>query len=177
MIARALTTFRTDSALLPGRFNISEVKGVELILDYGHNEAAMKAFAEGIVALGTRRTVMVIGLPGDRRDSDLLATMEATLPFVDEWVLHDLGDRRGREVDELPKLLATRIPPDKKYLIVDNQHNAVFAAWKLCAPGDRLVIIADIVDETLETLRQLTDAINQDAECDHPLNNSKDEER
>lgn len=177
MIARALTTFRTDSALLPGRFNISDVRGVELILDYGHNEAAMKAFADGIQTLGKRRTIMVIGLPGDRRDHDLLATMDATLPFVDEWVLHDLGDRRGREVDELPKLMATRIPAGKTYTIIDNQHNAVFAAWKLCTPGDRLVVIADVVDETLETLRQLNASVNQDAECDTPMNNSKDEER
>lgn len=169
MIARALTTFRTDAATMPGRFNVSETKGVEIVLDYGHNEAAMRAFGEGIGALSPRRSVMVLGLPGDRRDHDLLATMDATLPFVDEWILHDLGDRRGREPDALPHLLATHVPEGKPYHIAENQHVAVFAAWKLCKPGERLIIIADVVDEALETMRQLTDMINQDADCETPL--------
>jgi cyanophycin synthetase len=177
MIARALTTFRTDSAMMPGRFNISEARGVEIILDYGHNEAAMKAFSDAIQSLPKRRSVMVIGLPGDRREVDLHATMDATLPIVDEWVLHDLGDRRGREVDELPKLLATRIPHGKPYHISPNQDQAVFAAWKLCQPGDRLIVIADVVDETLDTLRRLTDSLTEDSNCVSPLGTPKDEDR
>src|SRR6185369_10521354 len=48
MIVRALTTFKTDAATVPGRFNVREIRGVEVILDYGHNAAALKALGEGI---------------------------------------------------------------------------------------------------------------------------------
>src|SRR5690349_21756796 len=35
LIVRALTTFKTDAAMTPGRFNLTEINGVQVILDYG----------------------------------------------------------------------------------------------------------------------------------------------
>src|SRR5215217_5864370 len=74
MIARALTTFAADEQMVPGRFNTVEIAGVEIILDYGHNTAAVAALGQAVTAMGQRRTVLVAGLPGDRRDADLCAT-------------------------------------------------------------------------------------------------------
>ena len=42
-----------------------------------------------------RHTTVMLGLPGDRRDEDLLATMQETRSFADEYVLFDLTHRRG----------------------------------------------------------------------------------
>jgi len=176
MIARALTTFRTDAAMVPGRFNVSETKGVQIVLDYGHNPAALKALREGIHALDSRRTVMVIGLPGDRRDSDLAASIDATLPYVDQYILYDLGDRRGRASNEVPTLLAARVPSEKPCTIVKDEHEAVFVGWKLCKPGDRLLIIADVVNDTLVTLRQLTESLLNEADCEAPLHSAQRED-
>lgn len=176
MIARALTTFRSDSTMIPGRFNVTETNGVQVILDYGHNEAAMKAFGEGVAALGKRHTLMVIGLPGDRRDSDLMATIDATIPFVDEYILHDLLDRRGREENEVPKLMQSRLPPDRPCTIIANQHEATLEAWRRAKAGDRLVIIADVVDDSLSTLSGLADSVAEDAACLTPMSLSQPDE-
>jgi cyanophycin synthetase len=89
MIVRALTTFVTDDATVPGRFNVSEIGGVQVVLDYGHNTAALTALGQAVQALGTRRTVMVLALPGDRRDEDLRTSVEATLAYADEYVFYD----------------------------------------------------------------------------------------
>src|SRR5215218_4992994 len=48
MIARALTTFATDEQMAPGRFNTMEIAGVEIILDYGHNTAAVAALGQAV---------------------------------------------------------------------------------------------------------------------------------
>jgi hypothetical protein len=64
---RALTTFVTDELSVPGRFNRMELHGIELILDYGHNPAALAALGQAVRALEPRRTIMAITLPGDRR--------------------------------------------------------------------------------------------------------------
>jgi cyanophycin synthetase len=177
MIARALTTFRTDADMMPGRFNVSETRGVEMVLDYGHNEAAMRALGGAIEALGRKRTLMVIGLPGDRRPQDIAATIDATIPFVDEYLLHDLEDRRGQPVNAIPEQMAARLPGGKAYTIVASQHDAVFAAWKLCKPGDRLIIIADIVDETLKSIQMLNATLSQDLDCDFPVTSAAERDR
>ncbi|MHB8626835.1 MAG: cyanophycin synthetase [Aggregatilineales bacterium] len=172
MIARALTTFKTDTAMMPGRFNVIEARGAQIVLDYGHNAAAMKALADGVAALGSRKTVMVIGLPGDRRNTDLEATIDATLPFVDEYILYDLADRRGRDENELPRLLHSRIPSDKPVEYARDEREGISKAWQHVRPGDRLIVIADVVDDTLKALRSLTDPLIEDAVCFSPLNST-----
>jgi cyanophycin synthetase len=176
MIARALTTFKTDMGMVPGRFNVSELNGVQVVLDYGHNQAAVKAMMQGVKALGERNTVMVIGLPGDRRDQDITATFEETLPYVNHYVLHDLKDRRERAKDEVPRLMANSILPGTPYDIADDQREAVFKAWEKVKPGDRMVIVADIVDETYETLQSLAES-KGDSSCESPLSSEQQEPR
>jgi hypothetical protein len=36
-------------------------------------------------------------------------------------------------------------------------------------PGDRLVVIADIVDEALATLQSLNSRTGEDEHCEHPV--------
>jgi cyanophycin synthetase len=169
LIARALTTFKSDVATVPGRFNVMNFNGAEVVLDYGHNEAAMTALGEAVGALDKRRTLMVLGLPGDRRDRDLVATVSATLPFVDEYVLHDLGDRRDRAKDEVPHLLRQRIPSNVPVEIADNQAHAVRLAWRRLHPGERMIVIADVVDEAIEILKSIDARAEDDASCESPL--------
>jgi cyanophycin synthetase len=171
MIVRALTTFRSDAAMVPGRFNVRELRGVEVVLDYGHNAAAMRALGEAIESLGKRRTVMVLGLPGDRRDEDLIATVQATRAFADEYVLHDLEDRRGRAENEVPKLLRAQLPKSVRTTLAANQREALRTAWQRVRPSDRLLVTADIVDDTIEALQELEEAATgaQEAGCGAPL--------
>jgi cyanophycin synthetase len=165
LIARALATFRTDSATVPGRFNVSEMNGVEVVCDYGHNVAAMQALAEAVGALGQRRTVILVGLPGDRRDTDLLATVRALLGRADEFVFYDQTERRGRAPMEVPHLLSTALPADVPAACATSQAAGVEQAWHRVRPGDRLVLIADEVDEALDLLYELVEADAQQAAC------------
>ncbi|MFO0579119.1 MAG: cyanophycin synthetase [Polyangia bacterium] len=157
MIIRALTTFRTSATMVPGRFNVSEIAGVQVILDYGHNAAALQALGQAVGALGPRRTLMVIGLPGDRRDADLVETFSATLSYVDEYTLHDLEDLRGRGELEVPTLLRKHVPEDRPCELRPLQHAAIECAWQKAHPGDRLIVIVDEVDQAVAALEALSD--------------------
>jgi cyanophycin synthetase len=168
MIARALTTFRSDTTMAPGRFNVVNINGVEVILDYGHNPAAVRALGQAIASLGPRRTVMVLGLPGDRRNEDILATFEETRPFVDEYILHDLIDRRERACNEVPEMMRSRLPADVFSEITVNQRDGIENAWKRVHAGDRLIVVADIVDDALDVIRSLANRSEADA-CPGPL--------
>lgn len=165
LIARALATFTTDTEMVPGRFNISELNGVQVILDYGHNRAAMEAMSEAVNALEPRRTVLMITLPGDRRDEDLMATMEATCSFADEYVIYDTVELRGRPVGAIPDLLKTRVPQGVPCVCASDQEKGLALAWQRVRPGDRLVLIADIVEDAIHHLKTLTASVMEDSAC------------
>ncbi len=169
MIARGLSTFKTDFQMTPGRFNVVELSGVQVVLDYGHNEGAMKALMTAVKALGDRRTVMIATLPGDRRDEDITATIGATVGYVDAYVLHDSYDRRDREQNEVPKLMCSSLPAGTSCEIVVDQEAALHRAWQQVKAGDRLIVTADIVDETIEMLHSFARSATEDAICEAPL--------
>lgn len=155
MIVRALTTFKSDAATIPARFNVHDIHGVEVVIDYGHNTAALVALGEALHSLGDRRTVMVIGLPGDRRDDDIRRSIHATHSYVDAYVLHDLTDRREREPNVVAGIMSKEIPPGVPQVIAASQVEAIDVAWRQVRPGDRVVIIVDDVARALDHLQML----------------------
>jgi cyanophycin synthetase len=171
IIARALTTFTTDANTVPGRFNVQDIDGVQVILDYAHNAAALAALGEAVQALGARRTVLVLGLPGDRRDEDLQAAIVATRTFADAYVLHDLRDRRERAAYEVPRLLYRDLPAHIPCISAPDQPAAIQRAWDSVQRGDRLIVIADIVEESLQTLHTLAEGASAATEvpCPEPV--------
>ncbi|MCL4298905.1 MAG: cyanophycin synthetase [Anaerolineae bacterium] len=169
MIVRALSTFEADAIMAPGRFNIFEMNGVEVILDYGHNAAALEALGEAVAALEPRRTVVAFTLPGDRRDEDIIATTKATIPFANAYVLYDSEDRRGRAGNEIPNLIRCHLPEDVPCEFAEGQPAGILQAWQQVRPGDRLIVICDEVNEALEVLHTLAEPVSKDASCINPL--------
>lgn len=171
MIVRALTTFRTNTTMVPGRFNVSEIGGVQVVLDYGHNPAALRALGEAVAALGRRQTRMVFSLPGDRRDADLTESLQATLPYVDAYTLHDQLDRRGRAPLEVPNFLRSLLPDDKPHTLIPGPDAAILHAWTQSRPGDRLIVIVDEVPQALAALQILSEGGpgREDGACTAPL--------
>ncbi|MGZ8426086.1 MAG: cyanophycin synthetase [Candidatus Binatia bacterium] len=165
IIAHALTTFRTDTAQAPGRFNVVQIDGVEVILDYAHNQAAMAALAQAVSTLSPRHTVTVMGLPGDRRNNDLLGTASAVGAVSSEFILHDLANRRGRDRFEVPRLLMGRLEPHSNCEIAESTHEAIRRGWQRVKPGDRLLIIIDEVDDALRSVRSLSAGADEEALC------------
>ena len=169
MIVRALSTFRSDADMAPGRFNLMDVGGVQVVLDYGHNPAAMAALMEAVEGLDKRWTMMVMGLPGDRRDEDLIATFQVTIPIVDAYTLHDLRDRREREPGEVPALLRQHIPANVPCEVAAGQEDGIRKAWQRVRPGDRLIITADEVEEAIAMIRAFHEADHEEDACVLPV--------
>lgn len=175
LIVRALTTFETDAHSVPGRFNRFELHGVEVIADYAHNAAGLTALGEAIAALLPRQTVMAFTLPGDRRDEDLLASIMATVPYVDQYVVYETTYRRGRAPNEVPQFIQRHLPPDMPCAYASDQQAAILTAWRQVRPGNRLIIILDDVDQALESLRALAEALVDDGGCVDPVCEQKPE--
>jgi cyanophycin synthetase len=169
LVARALSTFMTTPEMVPGRFNIFDVGGVEVIVDYAHNPAAMSSLGDAITELGRKRTYVVLTLPGDRRDKDLRATMTATLKFATDYILYEGSETRGRAPMEIPNLMQALLPPHARAEIASNFRAGMEIGWSKALPGERLVLIPDSVDEALASVHRMQHPESSEVGCDQPI--------
>lgn len=89
-----------------GRFNMFEYYGRKVILDYGHNIEGYKAVLSCINKLKTKnRLIGVVGVPGDRQDNVIKEIGEICCEYLDEIIIKEDKDRRGRSIGEVSQLL------------------------------------------------------------------------
>ena len=100
-IRRGFATF-TPAEANPGRGNVYQVGGVPLVVDYGHNPAALASMGRLLREAWDGQPIAAITLPGDRRD-DLIEESAATVATWFSRVVvyedRDLRGRRGRRDD------------------------------------------------------------------------------
>ena len=77
-----------------------------MILDYGHNPAAMAALTHLATNLDVagQRTVL-LAAPGDRRDEDITEMARNVAGHFDNYICRRDDHLRGRGPDEVPLLL------------------------------------------------------------------------
>ncbi len=71
-IRNGLESFGSEMHVVPGRFNLLEIGGATVVLDYGHNPSALLAMIEAIEPLPHERRMAVYSTAGDRRDEDMI---------------------------------------------------------------------------------------------------------
>ncbi len=120
----------------------------KVILDYGHNPAAMHAMADLVRRLDVRgRRIGVIAAPGDRRDEDIAEIARAAAGAFDYMILRRDDDPRGRDQREVPELMAKALRAagiaEDRFAIVIDEAEAIEAGLAAGKPGDLVVIFAD----------------------------------
>ena len=113
-IRRGLATF-TPVQANPGRGNVYQAGDVPVIVDYGHNAAALDATGAMITKVWGGEPAAAITLPGDRRDDLVTETAEAIAAWFGKVVVYEDSDKRGRRPGEMQELIAgamRRVRPD-----------------------------------------------------------------
>ena len=112
-IKSALATFTADAN--PGRGDTYLAAGTPVILDYGHNAAALAATGEMISKVWPGAPAAAVTLPGDGRDDLLAATAESIAAWFGRVVVYEDGDLSGRRLGEMRQLIISairRVCPD-----------------------------------------------------------------
>jgi cyanophycin synthetase len=107
-IRNALITFTPEEAN-PGRGNIYRAGGCPVIVDYGHNAAALQATGEVIADVWGGEPVAALTLPGDRRDDLLAQSAQAVAAHFGTVVLYEDADKRGRAPGEMLALVGSAL--------------------------------------------------------------------
>jgi cyanophycin synthetase len=156
-IRHGLQTFDTTFFQAPGRGNVFDEHPFKVILDYGHNAAAIEAMIQFVERLDSGgRRIVVLAAPGDRRDEDIRAIARITAGSFDHYICRRDDSLRGRRPDEVPALLrdtllAEGVNPDDIDLIPD-EVEATDLALRSAHAGDLVLIFGDNVARSWEQI-------------------------
>ena len=157
-IRDALRAFTTEFGQTPGRFNLLDIDGRQVVMDYCHNVAGLEAIADFVRRTAARQSVGVVAIAGDRRDEDVRAFGELAGRTFDRVVIREHDDPRGRARGEVAQLLQEAVvaagrPPDRITVVLD-EVEAVHEAIDVAAPGDLVVALVYRIPVVWESLMQ-----------------------
>lgn len=158
-IRHGLRTFDTTYFQAPGRMNIFDGLGFRVIMDYGHNPAAIEAMCtlvDRLVAggqLGPKgKRVCVLAAPGDRRNEDITGMAAIAAPHFDLFICRRDDHLRGRDADEVPTLLRRALlaagVAESAILVEPGEVEAFDKALNICQPGDLLLAFCDKISRS-----------------------------
>ncbi|MCP3673931.1 MAG: cyanophycin synthetase [Gammaproteobacteria bacterium] len=147
-ISHGLRTFNTSFFQAPGRMNVFDEHPFKVILDYGHNPAAIKTVCETVKLMETvGSNLVVLSAPGDRRDEDVIDIAKNAAGHFEHYFCKADDERRGRGSDEIPqiqrKALLDAGVDDSQISIIPDEEESVETALNRAEPGDLLVIFGD----------------------------------
>jgi cyanophycin synthetase len=166
----ALSTFVSDPATAPGRFNLMDFHGALVIADYGHNPDAVQALVRAVESMESmesmdsmdspeatpsKRRVVVISGAGDRRDQDLVRQTEILGEAFDDVVLYQDQAQRGRADGEVLALLRQGLAKAGRTRRIEEIRGELLAidiALSWVEPGDLCLILVDQVEQALAHL-------------------------
>ncbi|WP_417369878.1 cyanophycin synthetase [Gelidibacter japonicus] len=154
----ALETFIPSPAQTPGRLNLFQFKDFQVLLDYAHNPAGMRALQRFIENIDASVKVGIIAGVGDRREEDTLEIGSIAAEMFDEIIIRQDKNLRGRSDTELINMLDTgikRIDPNKKTTIIPNEKEAATFAIKNAKKDALIVICSDVIPDALELVQKL----------------------
>ncbi len=150
-IRQALRTFTTSFYQTPGRLNIFDEYPFRVIMDYGHNPAALEHMVDLVSKLrpSFNRVIGVVSGPGDRRDEDLVKLGELAGRMFDEVIIKQDASLRGRPSGQAAELVKRGVLStgfaEARITTVLPELEAVDEALGRATAGDLVVIFADQV--------------------------------
>lgn len=141
-IRRGLETF-TPVQDNPGRGNLYRAGTSPVLVDYGHNAAALQATGRMISDVWAGHPAAAITLPGDRRDDLIAETAEAVAAWFGQVVVYEDADKRGRRPGEMQQLITAamrRVRPDISCVTADGPEAALRAAVSMSC-GDPVLFL------------------------------------
>ncbi|GFZ90539.1 cyanophycin synthetase [Aquaticitalea lipolytica] len=153
-----LETFIPSPAQTPGRLNLFQFKDFQVLLDYAHNPAGMRALQKFIENIDATIKVGIIAGVGDRREEDTNEIGSIAADMFDEIIIRQDKHLRGRTEDELIGMLDAGIKkkdPNKKTTIIPNEKEAATFAIKNAIKGALIVICSDVIPDALDLVQKL----------------------
>ncbi len=160
-IRLGLESFSAQMDKVPARFNVFEVGGATVIVDYGHNPSSLAAILAAIEPFPQQVRSAVYSVAGDRRDTDIIRQGELLGGAFDRVMLYEDQYLRGRPQGEIIGLLRAGLSGarrTKEMQAFNTWEGAADAALRSVRPGELLLLQADSVDVAVNHLKSVLTA-------------------
>jgi cyanophycin synthetase len=163
--------------------NVFDEHPFRVILDYGHNAAAIQSISQLVdrLEVGGRR-ICVLAAPGDRRDEDILAIADACAGHFDRYICKADDNRRGRAEDEVPRMLRDQLVEngigDDAIQVIPAETEAVKASLEMAKEGDLVLIFGDNIERCWTQIAGYTveDMESRGADVEKPVQSFVEED-
>ena len=149
-VRNGLRTFVNSYHQTPGRMNFYDEHPFKVLLDYGHNPAAVNMIGKFVdqMQVSGHKTA-VVTFPGDRTNELIEESVKLLPAHFTHFVLKQDDNRRGRKDGEVPDLIRSLlikygVKPENIEIVLD-EHEAVNHALTNAHEGDFVVVFADKV--------------------------------
>jgi len=154
----ALETFIPSANQTPGRLNLFKFNNFDILLDYAHNPAGMRALQKFTDNLDATVKVGIIAGIGDRREEDNNEIGTIAAEMFDEIIIRQDKNLRGKSEDALIKMLDDGIrkhSPKKKTTIIPLESDAINHAVSNAKKGSLIILCSDVVPDALDLVKKL----------------------
>jgi cyanophycin synthetase len=162
-VREGLESFAADPTLMPARFNVWEVAGATVVVDFPHNAMHLEALIEAAGEFAHERRVIVFA-GCNRRDADVVRQGCLLGDGFDRIILYeDQGnqDRRDGELNALLKQGLEGRSRAKELVEVDREIEAIELALRELRPGDLLILGVERIEASLEFVSSYFAALGQ----------------
>lgn len=165
ILTKALINFTSDKN--PGRNELYTIDDTGVLVDYGHNKASYVSMLNFAQQLKPRRIIGVIGVPGDRRDLDIIQVGEIAGKGFEQIYIKEDEDLRGRKPGEVAELLKKGAifggMKENQIVTFLSETEAVEAALEGLEQGDLLIIFY----EKHASVHNIVEHFKEKALCDN----------
>lgn len=154
MIKNGIQSFLLNSEKNLGRFNCYDVNGINVILDYGHNIEGYKAVLSAIKSMENGKIHGVVGMPGDRSDEVAIEIGRICSMYLDNIVIKEDKDRRGRKKGEISKLIQSGILDSKcTNKIILDEKEAFRKTISEAKVGDTIIVFYEEIEPLIDLIQ------------------------
>lgn len=158
IIVKGMSTFQPDTELNPGRFNIFDMGTFKVMIDYSHNIAGYSAVVKFMQKVKAKRLVGIIGMPGDRQDSNLKEVGELCAnSFHKIYIKEDIdlrGRRRGEVADIFEQSIINAGAKRENVEIIYSETEALEKAMLDAQPGDLIALFYEEFDPAIQVINR-----------------------
>ncbi len=148
----AIESFIPSAAQTPGRLNLFRFKDFNVLLDYAHNPAGLRALKSLVDKMeGSPKVGMIAGI-GDRRAEDNQEIGVVAAQTFDEIIIRQDKNLRGKSETELIEMIhkgIKSVDPNKPVTIIPSEEEAITHAITKAKKGSLLVFCSDVVPDAL----------------------------
>jgi len=158
-IAATLREFKPDLKANPGRQNLLQVAGINVMIDYGHNAAGIQAIGTLARKLCAGRLIGVVCAPGDRTDEAIVAVGRAASQYFNLVYIKEDRDLRGRAAGVAAGFVKQGLHAGgmgEEFVSVHlEEKEALMCALREARPEDLVVVFYESLQYTLELFKEL----------------------